>query len=363
MHKTMTEESSPPPNTAPGSISAATEQNSWHILPDELLSMVFGWLPPIDLLRSTVLVSRRTAALVQSEEFWRVHPLLKDNQLNDSSSFTIHQRQRCCCYWEACLKLPSNIPHFLQHGSVFVSRREACRVRDSGSGYRTCIASTTHQASIEEVENVLFDPDNVEVENLSAMHYMTGTNLWLLHHGRLRWWSSIPSPTSESNEVLLFMTRCPIALITEVKVKPLRDPYVYMETGGVYTWKKTLIRAFRIPQASLVNSPTSLSEFPCAFQTTALHRSLQDSPVAQPDQETIDRILAGCEPVYESQEYDVPAHSNEMLTYAFPRGGVVASVVTITLIGKNHEQQIGSGYYACVDKLDCHGIPLYAHPD
>jgi hypothetical protein len=181
--------------------------------------------------------------------------------------------------------------------------------------------------------------------------------------------------------VLLFTTRSPLALISEVKIKPLLDPSHHLVRrhlgegeGGFYTWKKTVIRAFRLPLESLVNAytPQSLAGFPCMFQTAGLREEprippqrhgmfAMDGRSAPPDQDTIDQLLSGHQPVYESQEFGVPVDSDEMIRFVLPPG-VVANVLTITLYGKNREQRVGMGYYACVEKVDCLGIPLYEYP-
>jgi hypothetical protein len=327
-------------------------------LSDELLFWTLEWVPPIDLLRSTTLVSKRYAALIQSEKFWRCHPL------SPTGSLTKHQLQRCCLYMAS---VSSEVPIFLQPGSVLLSREEANIIRDD-LGKRTCAASTTDFLQ-ESLENVLSDGNQDD-----------GTVPLPLN--RLRWWSSKPSPTKESNEVLLFTTRYPVALISEVKIKPLLDPAHHLVRrhlregeGDFYTWKKTVFRAFRLPLESLLDAdaPQSLAGFPCMFQTAGLREEprvppqqrgrflMDDGPSASPDQDTIDHLLSGHQPVYESQELGVPVDSDEMISFVFPPG-VVANVVTITLYGKNREQRAGMGYYSCVEKVDCLGIPLYEYP-
>ena len=70
-------------------------------------------------------------------------------------------------------------------------------------------------------------------------------------------------------------------------------------------------------------------------------------------------LLENQEPVFE-QAY--PTHdpgSDSTITWNLPLG-VLANVITVELVGKNKEQTQGSGYYACVDTLDCKGITLDA---
>lgn len=66
-------------------------------------------------------------------------------------------------------------------------------------------------------------------------------------------------------------------------------------------------------------------------------------------------------PVYESDAVPlVNPFSDGLITYPFPEGGILANVVTVELIGKHAKQTQESGYYACVEKFDCRGIPFYA---
>lgn len=237
-------------------------------------------------------------------------------------------------------------------------------------GFRVCAASSTDHVR-EAIEYVL--SDGQPVSDLTDEDYA-----WMMSRNRLFWWSSRPTLSQESIETLLFTTKCPLALISQVKVKPLRDPYLLRqgEDAVSYTWSKTVIKAYRLPIELLAfpDAPPILSGFPCLFQTRASTEDpgiralphqlaaqlmvFDDGPAAPPDQCSIDRLLEGQTPVYESTEYDVPPASNATMTFDLPPG-VVANVATLTLIGKNNEQRTGIGFYACVERVDCLGIPLY----
>mmetsp|Transcript_19972 Transcript_19972/g.28298 ORF Transcript_19972/g.28298 Transcript_19972/m.28298 type:complete len:224 (+) Transcript_19972:132-803(+) len=81
---------------------------------------------------------------------------------------------------------------------------------------------------------------------------------------------------------------------------------------------------------------------------------------AKCDEGVIESLLKNQTPVYESQIYDLPnSQSVNVQNYLFPKPGIVANVVTITLVGKNSKQFDHTGYYACVDRVDIQGIPLY----
>lgn len=319
---------------------------------DELLLSVLEWVPPKDLIQSTVRVNKRFAYLIRHDDFWRCHPLSVSNL-----SLTRHQHQRLCLY-RACLTTTelsspasAQIPECLEPGTVLVARSEAERLRQRG--FRVCAASTTHHLR-ETVENVLFDGD-AEI-NITDEDYRTGRNFWLVSRGLLRWWSSQPSISQDSNEVLLFTTRYPLALISEVKVKPLRDPYL-LQPGVFYTWKKTVIQAYRLPLESFVVP----DDLPTHSGCLCIDPTLPQLQPLSPDRALINCLVAGRVPVYESNEHDIPPDSNEMMSFVLPFG-VVANVVTITFIGKNYEQQDDMGYFACVERVNCLGIPLYAHP-
>ena len=78
------------------------------------------------------------------------------------------------------------------------------------------------------------------------------------------------------------------------------------------------------------------------------------------DASSIQSLVANETPVYE-ETWPVSVlnqFSNENITCSLPAPGVVANVVMVGLIGKNVEQTPGWGYYACIDTLDCKGIPL-----
>lgn len=95
----------------------------------------------------------------------------------------------------------------------------------------------------------------------------------------------------------------------------------------------------------------------------AFNSRLQLMPM-QADQEddSVYHLLADETPVYEEAWPVLNPFVNDIMTCKFSAescgGGVVANVLTVELIGKHVEQTPGGGYYACVDSLDCEGIPL-----
>jgi len=390
-------------------ISLARRHKMDLLSDDELLIAVLGFVPPVDLLRSTAYVSRRFAAVVGSEEFWRFHPLvppLQKPQLTPHNSsneakeqrspfppLTKHQLQRCCLYVSSIRGgEAANIPACLEAGTVLTSRRQAHRLRSRPAPHerRACAASSTDHWN-EMVENLL--PEGTEEEEdegndgvATAFDLLgRGMRQWF---GGLRglnanvsptlWWSSAPSPRQDSNDTLLFVTKHALALISSVKIKALQDPYLLEENPRVYSWNRTIVRAYRLPLEALSSEDdphNTTAGFPCSFAPATAGGNTSSiidfnlAARAPPDQATIDQLLAqggggGATLVYESC-FDDPVGGDRETTLVLSKssGGVVANVITLTLVGKRFEQRTGLGYYACVERVDCTGIPLYQYPN
>jgi hypothetical protein len=334
------------------------------------------------LIRTTSLCSQRFASIILSQlSFWQYHPLVVIGNL-ENDKYTVRQLQRYCLY-TAAVKLGEEIPSCLDLGSVLVSKEQSMALLNSSRatlnslGYRVCVASTTDHLS-EIIENVLpSPPGGITVPS---------------------WWSSAPSESPDTDEVLLFTTFSQNTLITEVHIKPLRDPH---GQSVVYSWRKTVIRAYQLPVVKFSHGRAAIvRDKPCSFSCVAgedagrtrpqqhgiageqhipinallehirgqnaLYWNAEEPPwfrasfiqqAVPPHQETIDSLLSGYRPVFESGEYDSPPDSSHVLKYSFP-DGIVANVITIALLGKNHEQFQGSGYYSCVESVDCRGISL-----
>jgi hypothetical protein len=402
-------------------------------LSDELLLLIIAWIPPLDLLQSGTLVNKRWARQIalywtlqrQLFEGDKTHGPSARSPTNDvsvhedgshalPSSLNSHQLQRCCIFSAAVAGQPIlldgslNLPSCLKFGSVLPSQEIASSIQ-SRWGLSVCAASTTDHAG-EDLENVLpglpLRPDRrapLTLRNVS-------------------WWSSRAYPSTESTETLLFATNVPLVFLTRVLIQPLLDPY---GSNVCYTWKRTIIRAYRLPLESLSRSqlPTRAG-FPCVFGPPTLDpnttnepstfeaNTAEDTTVTNEQQRLhqnrhamfrgmfvqrllraptqaqmllrffdqaidtdasavprltntamINELLMRHEPVYESPELEIPPNESNTLTIdiSTPMGGVVANIITITLIDKNHEQHEGvSGYYACVENVDCTGIPLYS---
>lgn len=400
---------------------------------DEILSIIFGFVPPRDLLLCTTRTCHRFSVLLQSDSFWKYHPLVvatapNMDTCNVISETALEQRKQqhnqhgrqylnkfqlqLYCLYRASRVLDSTLGHgpaFLQPKSVLAHPLHVLPLSSSSSRYyvAVCVASSTDHADTETIDNVLEqgnpppfshrhhnnnddDDNNGTNATRNALHRFTLTELLgritannfqlNAHHENARWWSSAPGNPDDS-EVLLFSTYFRYCILTELWLKPLRDPFTRMV---VYTSRKIIIRAYLLePDHHPLNTqePHSTGSrrenlfcgpHPCAFllataDATPAAVSMVDPMMADrrrrrasaaAGKTTIDALLQDQIPVYESPEYDIVADSDNLQKFHFPAQGIIANVITITLIGKNFEQFRGSGYYTCVERVDCLGIPL-----
>ena len=310
---------------------------SIHELPPELIFAILQWVLPLDLLRSVSFTCRQFSEVIQSDNFW--HQLVPNKQYLNQ-----HQLQRYSLYlFESnpndipglSLRLPSNevdLSGCLRYGSLLASFADAQNL--SRRGFRVCLASTTDHNN-ESVENVLpFSPQSTRAL------------------ARPSWWSSRPSSSQDSSEILLFTTIYPHCVLSEIRIKPLVDPF---QGSPTYTWKQTIIRVYHMPikdpnseQPELNDTASPLSAGLRGFGSLVKIRHLESD---------IKDVVGHHTPVY---EYTMPCpRVVSLVNHVLPRG-IVANVFTLTLEGKNFEQREGeTGFYAAVESVDCRGIPLY----
>lgn len=195
----------------------------FEILTEDLLLWVLTFVPPSDLLRNGCLVCTRFYGALRQEQFWRSLEsskiLLKQQHM--PMPLTRHQFQRYGLFRDAVTaKQYGILATVLEEGSVLETTGEAIRLKRNGR--LVCAASTTDRPS-EELENVL--PSRVA---------QGGYNFLGRNHFLRKWWSSRPTPEPDTrSEVLLFTTRAPVCVITQIHVKPLLDPYV---GHTIYSW-------------------------------------------------------------------------------------------------------------------------------
>jgi hypothetical protein len=298
---------------------------SIHELPPELISTILQWVLPLHLLKSASFTCRQFSEVIQSDNFW--HQLVPNKQYLNQ-----HQLQRYLLY--VFQSNPNHIPGLslrLRYGSLLASFADAQNL--SRKGFRVCLASTTDH-NTESVENVLqFSPQSTRAL------------------ARPSWWSSRPSSSQDSSEILLFAAVYPHCVLSEIRIKPLMDPF---QGSTTYTWKQTIIRAYSMPikdpnseQPELNDTASPLSAGWRGFGSLVKIRHLESD---------IEDVVGQHTPVY---EYTMPCPRIASILSHVLRG-IVANVFTLTLEGKNFEQHEGeTGFYAAVESVDCRGIPLY----
>jgi len=316
---------------------------------DDLVLRILAFVPAMDLLCATCMTSNRFARAISSDLLW-LHRF--STSLSDSIILTKRQRQRYCVYLEWVSlnqnQNQSNIsdiatapPACLRFGSVLPSRLDAFNFVRIG---RICAGASSTDHPHERLEQVLLDTDESITDFEGESPEIPESN-----HRQRRWWSSQGYDNADSNDLLLLATRYPLTMISSIAIKPLKDPY---SLGGVvYTWKQTRVAFYNLPLELIRRNPESQTDEPCSFIIEHGHMMIPASSRA------VESLLDGHEPVFTSEAFQVPARSSDILKYEFP-AGVVANVIKIVLVGKNVEQFAGSGYFACIERLDIHGIPL-----
>jgi hypothetical protein len=410
-------------------------------LSEELCMQILSFVPPLEILRSVTNVSKSFHAIVYPPSYWmfhakallqNIHRRRRQNNSNlimvgddDDGDTTFscldhdvelnrHQWQRLCVFLaapssssEEDVQKHPNLPAGLYYGSRLVNRVGAESIRryryyeddqnfiDQGDYHRrrVCLASSTEHPT-ELLENVLGNNhrhnDNI---NIIVNDIIPNLGLFALrqqhttgfHHQTQKWWSSQPSPTQESSDTILFTTNCPLALLSDLKWRPLLDPFTRRQ---VYTWRYAIVKAYRLPLSKLDPHPDQAKAgFPCSVE--ALPDGVDGNEEEEEDmaddmddllglqsahqgRTSIQRLLEGQRPVFESSPLPytllLPTNPHNMPTIIqqgsipwqhliFPPA-LLANVVTITLVGKDSRQFSHSGYYACVEQVMLEGIPL-----
>lgn len=320
-----------------------------EMLPDTVLMELLHWIPPRDLLCSVSQTSKRFAEIVNDDALW-----LSIGRGLLPSYITKHQIQRCCLF--AASDNKDEHPRFLEYGSVLCSRDDACDLRRAShlDVSRACLASTTDRYT-EMIENVLSNAHPTYFSWETFLLTLERPEPWLSQ--QTKYWSSRSTASQDTNETLVFATRCPSTLISEVWIKPLIDPFLGDQK---YTWKSLSIKAYRFHVVHSIKAPARSRASHCVV---SLDKDPELGHTAERDEDTIKRLLDGRVPSYESVVYETPsADSVDWQKYTLPPG-VVANVVTVSLHGKNSRQFETSGFYCCVEGLAVRGIPLYESPD
>jgi hypothetical protein len=408
-----------------------------HLLPAVVLSeevwmFIMRFLDPSQVILEIPLLSHRFASLVNTHSYWRYHArmFLEVWDEHQMQKLSLRQLQRCCLYAVRMLndttsdnkfKLKSLVPfreaaESIRHQTAAYEQQRRQQQQNRGAtttlARRVCLASSTDHPT-EILEHVLTPVADI------VPHPQRGAANWLVGMNLLRkWWSSQPSATPDTSEELLFALNCPLAMIRQVSLKPLRDPYTHDRT---YTWNTTDIRVYRLPLYKLTDPSVSSSRpgdrtssirragFPCTVPATAtsntnnnhndnnhnnlmmderFHNGWNLQVDSQQDSAALHSLLHKEIPIYEchdlpttttasetsttttrmpqQQEDDnhrpparVGGHNNNNTkeSHTLPTG-VIGNVVVFTLHGKHRRQFETSGYYTCLEHVSIEGVPL-----
>ncbi len=357
-------------------------------LPDEILRHVLIFLDPTEILLDIVHCSTRLAQISSSDNFWRFKCI--DQYLNDNSlpltpsgvpELTTKQLQQCCIIsyrrktcgnWLAPERNENDL--YCWPGLILPTRAEAKRElridddenENNDDNGRYCLCSSRDRGE-EAIENVLAENDyNWEeiVRDHNTREDADDYSQRFVSDFDRCYWSSAPSNLSkpeDTNEVLLFTTKRR-AIITEVAIKPLLEPFsLFMNT--VFRWPRISIKIYSLPQKNdnealkiTKDMFSSVGEEMCQVAGNRFDR-FRRTDLRLDQRAIIEAVLSNHNPVYESPIMDVTSRDNSWQYYAIP-DGVVGNLITFTLYGKTFEQYLGSGFYVCVERVSARGVPL-----
>ncbi len=348
-------------------------------LPDEILRHVLIFLDPVEILLDIVRCSRRLTEIASSDNFWRFKciGLYIDNDSptypSDVPELTMKQLQQCCVVshrrktcgnWFAPERNENDF--YCWPGSILPTNEEA--VQALQNDYRHCLCSSRDRGE-EKIENVLamaeteYNWEEIVGEHNSGEVTDNGNQDFVDDFDGF-YWSSAPSNLSkpeDTNEVLLFTTK-QRAIITEVAIKPLLEPFsLFMRT--VFRWPRICIKIYSLPQeddneAIRITNDVIPSIGKDMMQSAESNFDTFRNSDHRLDQRAIIKsFLSNHNPVYESPIMDVTCRDNSWQYYSIP-DGVVGNVITFTLYGKTFEQYLGSGFYVCVERISARGVPL-----
>ena len=335
-------------------------------LPDEVIMNMIACLEPADVLK-VIACSRTFESLANNDIFWRTTYVQNFRSFNPAVSMSLSKRQiQQCCHLVIILrnsgkewfKTKAMIDASSDPSVKYFSPRSVLLTRDDAISHRTsasspgwaCLSSTQDQSN-EIIENVLEDDVPYDWEQISSGNQSYNGNSVRRNHPW--WWSSASSLLrlpEETHETLLFTTKWRETVITEVAIKPLKDPYDFLDHNKVFSWPKISIKIYRLPHDGC--DPFLI--------TPPLAGSGEDRLKLTPSTGVyteIDTILDQYTPTYESAVMDVESKSDHWQFYKIP-DGTVGNLITFTLWGKNIMQYPHSGYFVCADHIAARGVPL-----
>ena len=334
-------------------------------LSEEVWLLILSWVSPLEQLQSADRVSKMFHRLLAKKPYWeqnaKSYLSFKNPTQNLDVLLPLLSKRDLQIFCLQLTEIEENTPDeaypsFYEHGNRLVDMVTAFRIRHSVS-LRTCLATSTEHPE-EALETVLPGIHRVPDEMLRSSRL------------RQRWWSSRPSDTQNSNDTLLFLTDCGLAVLTHVAIRPLLDPFT---RHVIYSWQNIVVRAYRLPPTK-VRCPTidnrviNVISAPMDDEGRSEPAGADDDHLgpgvveSRQDKSLLKNVIHGEVPVWESaqesyEETDEVIRDQGQVKWqkvSFPPG-IVANAITITLIGKNSQQFVTSGYYACVNQVNLSG--------
>lgn len=348
--------------------------NPFTIVPDELISNIFIYLSPVEIIKSVTLCNKHFYNITSStssssshdddvssrcsDEFWHVYGRIVYPTIESSLTRTltsIKQIQQCC----VVAHIRRLWTETEQNRWFAVNEQHDNRDFDWNQSLfprnlmlQQSFSSTRHR-NVESIANTI--PNHHDANWLQIIDPSKDQSREYFFRTNMTWWSSAPSVFSspkDTNEILLYSTNTK-SIITEVAIKPLRDPF--FAVGNMYSWPQISINVYSLPQQddneSIIKEEMFRNKTGCDFDNKSRDGRLYQRPI-------IESIMEDYTPTYESPIMDAKSLDDKWQWYKVP-DGVVGNVVTFTLWGKTSEQYEGRGYYVCAEWVAVRGVPLF----
>ena len=365
-------------------------------LSDECLLEVLYHLDVLDDLLSASLVCRRLSAFKMAPHFWSSHPLLPPGLTGEGTG---------ACGSRGREEKAAPALEWRQLRTVVCGRWLMRREHRDGSGAATSLrpvdllpSREEADASVGRVASSSFDREEERLDqalrpyerdekgrsrNASPSKYNTmweediikeeaehGPPSWLVNDRTVylqrhlrqifsppKYWSSAPeyvvSEGETGSEQLAFATRCgPACLLTDVAVRPFRELWVDGQHVP-YTWRGTKLCVYHLhgPSTGTVDRDSGVPYWDNGRIMLDSHCG-GDDPLGAFQQ---------IRPVYESRVFP-SRHREDTGWQRYRLGddgcGVVGNVFVVTLVGKCNRQYDDSGFYVCVERVECRGFVL-----
>lgn len=319
-------------------------------IPDEILSLIFSFIPPNQLINSVSLVNQNWSKLVHDIYLW------EQFEVNGGYSFpeylNLYQLQHCGIIIHYLRKQSrkkekcnqSNVPNIFCPQSILPTREFARK--SLLHGREVCAASSTDH-DYEGIENVLFSRE--EERNGKKKKPISTMN---------HYWSSEERPSEAPgsyDEELFFTTKYPDVLLHQIKMKPFSQKIANERKN--YTWRALKILVYRLPLNQ--NGFLDMSHKRHNSCSPCIISSGSEGIKKRKHQVKIIDLIRSRRPIYESETHHVKDVQNpDWQIYTLPIG-IIGNFIRIILVGKCTRQLESSGFYVGVERVAVEGYPIF----